>query len=173
MSYTTILHVFPNEKVECGEELKNSWGSAPYVWDWLIRQYINPDGNMMYEKETKQLWKLWKQTDIPEHQRAVLLMTFDRAFVSKENYPRAAADIREFLKDYFNDKVVNHWPRIAEIFESNPDVPAIGLWLTSVSENPFNGGWDEQNEEYLPPDWKHDCFEVYGALATLPCASSI
>jgi hypothetical protein len=167
MSYTTILHVFPGEKIECGEELKNAWGSAPYVWDWLIKKYIDAESNMMYEKSAKQLWPLWKNESIPLHQRAVLLMTFDRAYVSKENYQRAADDIRAFLQDFNNTEVVNHWPRIAEIFESNPDVPAIGFWHTSVSENPFNGGWDEQNEGYFPPDWEHDCFEVYGALSTL------
>src|SRR5687767_12151161 len=114
MSYTTILHVYPGQKVECGEELKNAWGSAPYVWDWLIKEYVNPKGSMMYEKETKLMWKLWKRADIPEHQRAVLLMTFDRAYISKEHYQRAADDIRAFLRDYLNENVVNHWFRIAE-----------------------------------------------------------
>lgn len=166
MSYTTIVHVFPGEKIECGEELENSWGSAPYVWDWLIKKYIDPRGSMMYGNSTNKLWKLWKRSDVPVHQRAVLMMTFDRAYVSKEHYTRAATDIRMFLRDYFNSAVVNHWPRIAEIFEGNPDVPAIGFWCTSVSSNPFNGEFDEEKDEYLPPNWGN-CYEIYDNLDNL------
>ena len=29
----------------------------------------------------------------------------------------------------------------------------IGLWLTSVCENPFLGEWDEEIEDYKQPDW--------------------
>jgi hypothetical protein len=36
-------------------------------------------------------------------------------------------------------------------------VPGIGLYCTSVSEDPFQGKWNEEKEEYDPPDWD----EVY------------
>lgn len=163
MSHTTILHVYPNDKVECGEELSNSWGSAPYIWDFMIKKYIRPDGNIMYSKDADALWKLWNREDIPACYRVVLMMTFDRVYVLKENYNRAANDIRDFLKDYDDKKIVNHWHHIADVLESNPDVPAIGLWCTSVSDNPFHGEWDEDKEEYAPPNWE-DCHEVYNML---------
>lgn len=166
MSRTTIIHVYPNEKIECGEELHNSWGSAPYVWDFLIKRYIDSAGNMMYEKYTKILWGMWKDKNVPLHQRAVLMMTFDRAYVLKKDYDRASKDIHLFLSDYNNPEVVNHWPRLSEIFDSNPDVPAIGLWCTSVSDNPFSGGWDEDKDEPFPPNWG-ECYDVYKCLDEL------
>lgn len=166
MSYTTIIHVYPGEKIECGEELKNAWGSAPYIWDYLIKKYIDPEGNMMYEKYTKVLWGMWKDSSVPIEARVVLMMTFDRAYITKENYSKAANAIRKFLEIHNNTNVVNHWPRIAEIFESNPDIPAIGLWCTSVSENPFNGGYDEEKEEYLLPNWD-ECYDIYKVLGEI------
>jgi hypothetical protein len=162
MSYTTIVHVFPNEKVECGEELRNSWGSAPYVWFYLGDKYVI-NFSMHKDQSMKDLWKLWKIESVPFHQRAVLMMTFDRAYVSKENYERAANDIRLFLEDHNDPNVVNHWPRIAEIFESNPDVPGIGLYCTSVSENPFSGSWNDEKEDYDPPNWD-EVYEIYSEL---------
>ncbi|WP_377286203.1 hypothetical protein [Raoultella ornithinolytica] len=81
-------------------------------------------------------------------------MTYDRMYVKAEHYKLAADCIRKYLNDFpVNEKYVNHWPRIAEIFESCPDCPAIGLWLTSVCENPFMGLWDEELQDYGQPDW--------------------
>jgi hypothetical protein len=162
MSYTTILHIFPGEKVECGEELRNSWGSAPYVWDFMGNKYIF-NFSIFRDQAMKDLWQLYKKAIVPAHQKAVLMMTFDKAYVAKENYAKAAKDIRLFLQDHNDTTVVNHWHHIAEVFESNPDVPAIGFWHTSVSGNPFNGDWDEEKEEYLPPNWD-DCYEIYTEL---------
>lgn len=162
MSYTTIIHVFPGDKIECGKELKNSWGSAPYVWDALIKKHIGAELNMMY-REANELWDMWKRSDIPIHHRAPLMLTYDRVYVSKANYARMAEDIRKFLTEFDIPNVVNHWPAIAEFLESDPYIPGIGLWCTSVSENPFNGPWDEEKEKYLDPDWEN-IFEVYEQL---------
>lgn len=39
MSYTTIVKIWPNEKIEYGEELRNSWGSAPVIWEAIYDKY--------------------------------------------------------------------------------------------------------------------------------------
>jgi hypothetical protein len=163
MSYTTILYIYPGEKIKCGKELRNAWGSAPYVWDYLFKSYIDSSGNFLLENNSKKLWSLWKRSDIPPFLRTILVMTFDRAYVSKKNYLRASQDIRNFLNIYNNTDVVNHWNPIAAFFESDPDYPAIGFWMTSVSENPFDGNWNEKKGEYDSPDW-NNCYDVYNLL---------
>ncbi|WP_201766958.1 hypothetical protein [Chrysiogenes arsenatis] len=57
MSTATIKSVCLGEKVEDIEELRNSHGSAPVIWD--------------------DLWPLYKRADMPAHQRSVLLMTYE------------------------------------------------------------------------------------------------
>nr|WP_194429699.1 hypothetical protein [Escherichia coli] len=107
-----------------------------------------------YMMKIDSLWPLANRLDIPYHHRAVLAMTYDRMYVKQEHFALAADCIRKYLTDFpADDKYVNHWPRIAEIFESSPECPAIGLWLTSVCENPFLGEWDEEIEDYKQPDW--------------------
>jgi hypothetical protein len=167
MSYTTIKALWPSEKHEDYKELGNSWGTAPVVWDALCEQYL--DGALWSTgiKEDFELWSLWKNKAVPIHHRAVLMMTFDRAYVTKKNYDRAAKDIMQFLSDFeIKRENVNHWPTIAALYKSKPDIPAIGLYCTSVSEDPFEGEWNEEKEEYDQTDWSA-CYDLYSKLDKL------
>lgn len=159
MSYTTIKAIWPGEKHEDLEELGNSHGSAPVIWGALCEKYLGNRNQWLFNPD--KLWPLYKRQDIPAFLRAVLMMTFDRAYVLKKDYGRAAADIREFLRTgSFDSAHVNHWPHLAELFESNPEIPAIGLHCTSVGEDPFQGEWNEEREDYDQPDWDA-CWSVY------------
>ncbi len=165
MSWLTIKAVWPGERHEDMEELHNSHGGAPVVWGEMASRYLYC-ARFAYHSHIEKLWPLWKRNDIPKHQRAVLAMTYDNAYVSKADYARAAADIRHFLADFpQSEGYANHWPRIAEIFESSPDIPAIGFRWTSVCSDPFQGEFDEQTEEYLQPDWSiyWDMYKTFDA----------
>ncbi|MFD2021173.1 hypothetical protein ACFSKS_04750 [Pseudocitrobacter faecalis] len=116
----------------------------------MAKRYLNGSFWSCADK----LWPLAKRQDIPFHHRAVLAMTYDRMYVLREHYARAAESIRHYLADFpVDDERVNHWPFLAELFDSNPDCPAIGLWCTSVCENPFSGEWNEDADDYDQPDW--------------------
>ena len=157
MSYTTVLAVHPNEKVEDLFELRNAWGSAPVIWEAMAQQYLNKGAF----GAGAELWGLWKNQNIPVLHRIVHLFTFDRAYISKKDFIRAANDIRAFLKDFPQpENHINHWFAIADYLETDPEVPAIGFHMTSVSENPFHGDWDEENETYGETDWSK-CYSVY------------
>lgn len=168
MSYTTIKALWPGEKHEDLKELSNSHGSAPIVWGELSVRYLGAKDRFswgtLFGGSTENLWALYKHLGIPEAYRAVLMMTFDYAYVTKKDYKRAAADIRKFLADFPQpSEYVNHWPAIAELFESDPDIPAIGFRCTSVSEDLFQGPWDEEKEEYGPTPWDK-CYDLYALL---------
>ncbi|MDC5046801.1 hypothetical protein OHW25_12790 [Acinetobacter baumannii] len=161
MSYTTVLAVYPNEKFEELFELRNAWGTAPVVWDAMAQTYLRKSNFMVCGNE---LWPLWKDKTIPEVHRAVHLITFDRAYIEKKDFQRAAADIRTFLKDFPpQENRVNHWTEIADYLETNPDVPAIGFHMTSVTENLYQGDWNEEIEDYDAPDWDR-FYSVYSSL---------
>lgn len=163
MSRTTVKALWLGEKAENLQELRNSHGSAPIVWDEMSQRYLgtSPFG---YMHQIDKLWPLWKDLSISCHHRAVLTMTYDNAYVSKENYAQAAKDIRVFLNDFpRKEGHVNHWDTIAKIFESNPECPAIGFHWTSVTEDPFQGSWNEEKEEHDPLDWSVT-WEMYSEL---------
>lgn len=161
MSYTTIKALWPGERHEDLKELRNSWGSAPHIWESIGKRYISPDFSMF---ATEKLWPLWDDVDIPKHHRAVLMFTYDRIYVKSADYARMADDIKQFMSDFpVQEGYANHWPEIAETLLSHQEVPAIGLHCTSVSEDPFRGEWDEKSEDYLPFDWS-TAFDLYAEL---------
>jgi len=88
--------------------------------------------------------------------------------VYRKDFDRTAADIRAFVEDIAltDYQGVNHWPEIAALFESNPDVPAIGFCWTTVCEDPFNGKWNEEKEDYDPFDWSK-AWDLYGYIDEL------
>jgi hypothetical protein len=174
MSYTAIKAIWPGEKTETLEELRNSHGSAPPIWNSMCKEYYGTkDHGYMFDGILDKLWPRWMDLSIPEHQRAVLMFTYDKAYVTKENYGRLSNDIEKFFSDFPPiHNHVNHWPRIVEILKSNPDIPAIGLYCTSVSEDPFQGAWNEEKDDYDPPDWDQ-CFDIYEQLDNLLTKSEV
>jgi|GEM_PF-921461 len=174
MSYTTIKAIYPNDRTEDLTEMRNSHGSAPPVWEAMAGRYLGVTEAYSYPQKGwmqlgDELWNLWKRTDIPEAHRLVFMLTFDRAYVARKDYARMAAAIHTFLHDFPpKPGCVNHWEVIAHLLESNPDIPGIGLYCTSVSEDPFAGVWNEEKEDYDPPDWSqiYDLCEQIDSLVT-------
>ncbi len=155
MSYTSIYSVKFSKSCEEIAELRNSHGSAPVVWDLLAQKYLGTQP-FQYWSVTDRLWPLYQDKKLPAHHRAVLGLTFDRAYLDHKNFKRAAEDIRKFLSDFPpNPEYVNHWPKIADIIE-NAKEKNIGFQHTSVSENLFVEG-----SRVIK---KKDCFEVYSEL---------
>lgn len=163
MSRTTVKGIYPGEKTTNVMELRNSHGSAPPVWEAMAERYLNvtksydhPNPGWMQLNDT--LWDLWKRHNIPVEHRMVFMLTFDRAYVAKKDYARMAEAIRKFLVDFPpKEGCVNHWQALYNLFVSDPDIPGVGLYCTSVSDDPFNGEWNKEKEDYDPPDWS----EIY------------
>jgi hypothetical protein len=173
MSYTTIKSVWPGERADDIEELRNSHGSAPVIWGDMGQRYLGCGRfEVMWGSNADNLWPLWKRKDIPLHHRAVLALTYDNVLLMKADYARAAADIRAYMKDFPPQSgYVNHWSRIAEILESSPDCPAIGFHWTSVCEDPFQGDYNEDREDYDQPDWSK-YWDMYAYLDKAESASN-
>lgn len=150
MSYATVTAVKPGSS-EPGEdilEFRNGHGFGPCVWRVICRVYLGSDNWLSCNKT---LWPLWRDERLPLHQRAVLGMTYDRVYIVKADYARAAADIRAYLNDFpVDEKLVNHWPDFAELLESDPDCEAIGI-ANSICENWWRR-YDE-DEEAVGADW--------------------
>ena len=160
MSYTTIFAIDPSKRtIEEMAELPNSHGSAPIIWDRMAVKYLNTEPYSYFSCIDK-VWPLWEDEKIPLHHRVCLALTFDKFFVQKDNYKKLSTAIKQFLSDFpVPSNCVNHWPKIADMLLSK-DCPAMGFYWTSMSDNPFEGEWDEDKEEYEFPDW-NDYTEVY------------
>ncbi|MEX6205063.1 hypothetical protein AB6G29_23875 [Providencia hangzhouensis] len=98
-----------------------------------------------YSNRIESVWGLVDRIDIPFHLRAILAMTFDNCYIKKEHYGIAAECLQKYLVDFPPEpNTVNHWTRIYEVLSLYSIYPAIGFWMTSVAENPFQGDWNEE-----------------------------
>ena len=171
MSHSTLQAIWPGEKHENVREYRNSHGTAPIVWGEFCVKYLKREQYWWLHNSTGpkgfELWNLWKDKAIPESHRAVLLFTLDHAYVSKPNYRRFAKDLRAFLDDtLISANCMNHWPEIAQFFEMDRDYPAVGLWCTSVTSDPYTGPYNEKTFDYDPFDWSK-AFDLYAELDAL------
>ena len=167
MSYTTILSVFPNVSVNEEMELRNGWLTAPIIWNFLAKTYLNKPNFMMVGDNAKELWALHLDKRVPKHQRNVLKITFDRWYIVEADYERAAQDIRATIADIEKTgEMIGHWPMIADFLEGKldlkPHFPAVGFHWTSVSENPFDAQSSQDEDEVSPTvDWEATT-QLYG-----------
>jgi hypothetical protein len=172
MSSTEIKGLRPGNSDDPSDtllQLQNAWGSAPIIWKTLYAKYVGTRNWMLDERN---LWPLWKDPRVPRHQRAILGLTYDRAYVERQHFAQAAADLRQFMVDFppEPDKV-HHLAAIADLLASEPDYAAIGFHWTSVNEDPWACQWreseeddDEGEEESLAPfDWD-ECWSLYANL---------
>jgi len=151
MSYTSFLLIYPKKEVIYYEEYKNAHGAAAFVWSALCNKYFGDEFAWLHnDKKSQNLWDLWKDTTLPEYERAVLMMTFDRMCIVKRDFQRAIDDITKFQVEYlkiYPDRV-NHWNDIAMTIakaDFYTDAPAIGIYHMSVGDNPYTH-WDDEKE---------------------------
>lgn len=165
MSYSTVLGLWPQKKrVRELIELRNSFRLHFVAWERLCVRHLGKEFSLSSEDAASPLWALYQNPKVPRCDRVVLMLTFDLAYVERKDFAQAAEDIREFgQREWgcaFNG---GHWPILANVFEmlskgevseSPPtmnerveflhdyrrcggSVPALALYGTSVSENPW------------------------------------
>lgn len=161
MSLTTIKAVWPGERAEDFVELENSWGAAPYVWEAMAKRYLPPGKNWLVNHEL--IWPLSKDPRVPRHQQAVLRMTYDNCLLYAKDYQKAADDIEWFFRNFGQpdpNGAGAHWLVIHDVIRT-ATCPALGFHWTSVSEDPFDGGYDDDDLP-LPLDWSKfwDVYEI-------------
>lgn len=153
MSYTTVYGIRFGEAAEEAATLKNSWGSAPVIWDTLCKKWLGRDS---WLSDNQDLWNLALDARLPEYERALLAMTFDRSYVSAENIDKAIGHVREWLANHKEDPDrVNHWPAIIDIMiDLDAKNQGIAFHMTSVSADDYwEGEWDEEKEENASVNW--------------------
>ena len=141
MSVTRFLGVAPDQRPIHLLELRNGHGWSPSIWDRLTGEKFVYWNDPVMDR----LWQgieddpLWRQ--VPN------VLTFDTGIVPAEAFEEAAAALEEFERRIpAPDGRANHVPAMIDLLRSSPEVPFIGVWGTSVSENPFDP-WDEEADK--------------------------
>lgn len=142
MSYSTALGITPDQRPIELAKLRNSHGWAPSIWRRLLLCNGHSEN---WWREDSGLHALWAEIeDLPEWQRAPLLLTFDTGVFPFQAFGWVADQLEKFERRLpERDGYANHVPAVAELLRSGPDVPLFGVYGTSCSDNPFDP-WDEE-----------------------------
>lgn len=142
MSRTSFLGVSPGMRPVVLLELRNASGWLSSIWDRLT----GIQSVCLRDEPLERLWRgieddpLWRQ--VPN------VLTFDTGVIPAQAFNEAADALEEFERRLpAPEGHVNHVPRMVELLRSGPEVPFIGVWGTSVSNNPFDP-WDEEADEH-------------------------
>lgn len=144
MSTTTVLGVVPDRRPVDLLELRNGHGWSPSIWNRLLRHRGSREHWMFDDPALNQLWM--EVEELPEWQQAPLVLTFDTGVVPCTAFAWAAVQLEEFDRRLpAPPGHANHVPAVAELLRSGPEVPLLGVYGTSCSENPFDP-WDDEAE---------------------------
>lgn len=149
MSYSAVLAVVPDQRPITLLELRNGHGWSPSIWKRLLRANgLDDSWRWLAADDFGDLDKLWKGIEqLPEWQQAPLVLTFDTGVIPCTAFEWAADQLDEFERRLPSDpQHVNHVPAVAELLRTKPETPLIGVYGTSVSENPFDP-WDGEADE--------------------------
>lgn len=146
MSYTSLLGVTPNKRPQVLAEFHNSHGWSPSIWQRLIDYRFGFDGYIFTGPWLDRLWRDIEER--PEWEQAPLVLTFDTGVI-----PSSASRWAAEMLEEFDQRLpaplshVNHVPAVAQILHAAPpDTPWVGIWGTSVTDNPFDP-WNEDADD--------------------------
>lgn len=141
MSYTQLI-IFKDGKADFGVKYRNAWGGSARIWDALFEAHVPKkseyDSWINTNGTDRRLWDLASREDLPMFERAVHAFTFDHFYVRADHFRRLSADLRAFVEKYPAGERVDHLSAWAKWLDENSGVEAVGLYGTSVSENPWH-----------------------------------
>ena len=145
MSYSQVLGVVPGRRPTVLLELRNGHGWSPSIWKRLLTIH-GGSGAIYYDGPA--LDRLWQAIEtLPEWQQIPLVLTFDTGVIPFQVFDAAADALDEFERRLpANPDHVNHVPAVAALLRTQPEVPLLGMYGTSVSDNPFDP-WDFEADE--------------------------
>lgn len=167
MSYTAIYRL--GREPECIGETRNAWRGGMYVWTDVAKRYCGLSTFPMFDDAAAhRVWQSFKNPAMPEHERIVLISTFDNAAVLGRDREAVAAAFEQYGREHPNSSFAEQ-AAILRAADIQPD-DLIAWQQTSVSEF-WGQGWDSEKDErtwYDPAERKH--FDVYADATRRPAA---
>lgn len=156
MSWMELKAIASGEKASTLRKFDDCAAGAPLVWGALQAKYLF---RRQWDSAQDHLKGIWALPVLPRHHRAMLAMTADGAVIEQTDFSKAAADIRNWLKDFPSPE--GHWRDVADLLDSPPSCSAIGFHLVSNRDDPWAPGsavWDQRWSIYeiLPKHYPND-----------------
>lgn len=152
MSYTTLYKVPEKGEIEHFEEFGNSHRGAAMLWDYLGRKYVPGFEGMQNDAHSDRVWALTKDDGVGQHEKDVLLSTFDHVMLKRQHFVRVADAMNRigremtrhsggFGEPETSERDGGHYPAHAEALRRLLDDPGAfaACWdQTSVADDMWN-----------------------------------
>lgn len=159
MSYTTTYQLYKTKVVPIREH-RNGHGSGPAIWDYIsVKLRGHP---FSYSDNDADFWPLYKDSRLDRDEQAVLLSTYDYAYVEAAKLAQFAAAARK-LHALIIDNTRwqwNHFSAIADDAENlakGLDRRCLGMCISCTSVSDI---WDQDVRKLEP-------WGVYGLIEQL------
>lgn len=156
MSYTSLV-IFRDGKPDSEIEFRNANRGAWLIWDSLYRRYVDDsESSYALKDDGAKLWPLADDPRLDDFERRVHLFTCDMALVGAVDFERFSVDLHRFAERH-DLMESSHLPEWAGAFwgaanKSDGSIDAIGLYPTSVTDNPWwyypDGDREKESEPY-------------------------
>lgn len=160
MSHTSTYELY-RTKVNCISEHRNGHGSGPAIWDYISQKLRGERFDFMYN--SNEFWPLYKDQRLDDDERAVLLSTYDNAFVEVGHLEEFASACRKLHKLILETTQWqwSHFEAIAEDAEElhkrhDPRCRGLAIGCTSVCDL-----WEQDEVKNI------DAWGVYGHITEL------
>lgn len=158
MSYTEMFKVSESGIVEEVAEFNNAFRGTVLVWDNMATEYLDESvGWLMAYDAMDQVWDLAKRQDVLIAHRIVLMSTFDRVMVRRENLDRLIDAIETYAETFDPGTLLLQVTKLREL-RNDRDCQAVCWNQTSVNADVwwvYIDGEDEE-EEGRPYDVTQD-----------------
>lgn len=160
MSRTQLFIIQENGDLKLYEEFGNSFRGASLFWHNLWNWKNNTKSDHSYchdEKKQEMLWRLDEDPDIPRELRIILISTFDRHMIKRENLSKYINAIEKVLnKGYFEDNGhFETYPKVLENLVERKDILGIAWNQTDT----YDGYWNIYEE--CPTCHHHTIKRIY------------
>lgn len=134
MSYTTMYAVPESGEIYEVADFKNAFRSAFLAWDQLSQRYLGKGValKMASGKGMQEVWDISKNQQVSIAHRVVMMMTFDKVMVKRENFERLASAIDEYARMFDAGTLTEQASKIRELLQDET-VFAVCWNQTSVS----------------------------------------
>ena len=140
MSYSSVYELYKTKTISI-KELRNGHGSGPAIWDYISEKFMGEKFPMFDDKKAEAFWALYKDGRLTEHERVVLLSTYDNSFIEVDNLQEFAKSC-EIVSKLIIEKTRWDWNhfadigKVAEAVSKKHDYRCIGICIgcTSVSD---------------------------------------
>ncbi|EJG7554940.1 hypothetical protein [Listeria monocytogenes] len=146
MSSTNIHVVRANGDVEIYAEVKNSFAGAMKVWNSLNAKYDFRDNLFT---EFKKTFSSFNKGVYEDFENVVLGSTFDNVIVKKEDIQLLIAAYEKYI-DEFDGSNLGLQIEIFRQIENKADAIGIAWCQTSVCDDLWDFGYDEEKDELIP-----------------------